>query len=88
MSEQRKYQRTSSTALVEINHPSIGKMELKARDLSDGGVFVHLGHHIALPVGTVVQVRIKRHTGLINEEPVDMQVIHCHSGGMGLSFIR
>jgi hypothetical protein len=88
MQEQRRYMRTSSEALVEITHPSIGIMELKAKDLSDGGLFVFLGSHIGPPVGTVVKARIKRHTGLINVDPVDMQVVHHLSGGMGLMFIK
>ncbi|MCG8402932.1 MAG: PilZ domain-containing protein [Firmicutes bacterium] len=87
MQEQRRYMRTNSEALVEISHPSLGVIELKAKDLSDGGVFVFLGNHIAPPVGTVVKARIKRHTGVINAEPVDMQVMHQHSGGMGLMFV-
>lgn len=87
MLEQRQTLRAASSALVELSHPSIGTIELKAKDLSDGGVFVHLGHHVALPVGTVVKAIIKRHTGRLNETPIDMQVVHCHSGGMGLMFL-
>lgn len=87
MQEQRRYMRTSSEALVEITHPSLGMMELRARDLSEGGIFVLLGNQIAPPVGTVVKARIKRHTGLINENPVDMEVVHHQGGGMGLKFI-
>ncbi len=87
MQDLRKYMRASSQALVEISHPSFGMIELKAKDLSDGGIFVFLGSHIAPPVGTVLKARIKRHTGLINADPVDMQVVHLHSGGMGLMFV-
>ncbi len=87
MHEQRRNMRDSSQALVEISHPSFGMIELKARDLSDGGVFVMLGNHIAPPVGTVVKARIKRHTGIINQEPIDMQVVHHQAGGMGLMFV-
>ncbi len=87
MEEQRKYMRASSQALVEIHHPGFGSLELKAKDLSDGGVFVFLGQHIAPPIGTVVKARLKRHTGVINQEPVDMQVVHHNGGGMGLMFV-
>lgn len=87
MHEQRRYMRDTSQALVEISHPSFGILELKARDLSDGGLFVMLGNHIAPPVGTVVKARIKRHTGIINRNPIDMQVVHHQSGGMGLMFV-
>ncbi|WP_101759978.1 PilZ domain-containing protein [Oceanicoccus sp. KOV_DT_Chl] len=87
MQDQRRYMRANSQAQVEISHPSLGLVEFKAKDLSDGGVFVFLGNHIALPIGTLVKARIKRHTGVINEQPVDMQVVHHHSGGMGLMFV-
>ncbi len=87
MNEQRRYMRASSEALVEISHPSLGTIELKARDLSDGGVCVFLGNHIAPPIGTVVKARIKRYTGIINQDPVDMQVVHHNGGGMGLMFV-
>ncbi len=87
MQEQRRYSRANSEALVEMSHPSIGTLQLRARDLSEGGVFVHLGNHMALPVGTVVKARIKRHTGVINADPVDMQVVHQQGGGMGLKFL-
>jgi hypothetical protein len=87
MQEQRRHLRTSSEALVEISHPSIGTMELKAKDFSEGGIFVYLGNHIATPIGTVVKARIKRHTGAINAEPIDMQVVHHQDGGMGLKFV-
>ena len=87
MREQRIYMRSSSKAAVEISHPSFGVIELKAKDLSEGGVFVFLGNHIAPPIGTVLKARIKRHTGLINQNPIDMQVVHFHSGGMGLMFV-
>lgn len=87
MDDQRITLRSNSEAMVEVSHPSLGIIELKAKDLSDGGVFVFLGNHIAPPVGTVVKARIKRHSGAINQNPVDMQVVHFHSGGMGLTFV-
>jgi PilZ domain len=87
MDDQRKYMRASSEARVEMSHPSFGIIELKARDLSEGGVFVFLGNHIAPPIGTVVKARIRRHTGLINQQPVDMQVVHHDGVGVGLMFV-
>jgi hypothetical protein len=87
MNDLRRYMRNSSETMVEISHPSFGRVELKAKDLSDGGVFVFIGNHIAPPVGTVVKTRIKRHTGVINQQPIDMQVVHHQSGGMGLMFV-
>ena len=87
MMEKRKFNRSNSDAMVEITHPSLGTIELKAKDLSEGGMAVTLGNHMAPPVGMVVKARLKRHTGFINQEPVDMQVVHHHSGGLGLMFV-
>ncbi|WP_339670856.1 PilZ domain-containing protein [Dasania marina] len=87
MDEQRKYVRAECSATVELNHPSLAYRELKARDLSDGGMFVILGANIAPPIGTVLKVKIKRYTGVINDEPVAMQVVHHNDGGVGLMFV-
>lgn len=87
MFEQRRHPRTASSALVELHHPSFGMIEVKARDLSEGGVFVLMGRHPLPPVGTLLRVRIKRYTGVINEEPVLMSVVHHQPGGLGLAFI-
>jgi hypothetical protein len=87
MREQRKFARSTSAMMVEITHPSLGTFELKAKDLSEGGAYVFLGHHPAIPVGTELKVRIKRHTGVLNIEPVNMRVVRHQRGGMGLMFI-
>ncbi|MFT3930486.1 MAG: PilZ domain-containing protein [Spongiibacteraceae bacterium] len=86
--EQRHYVRRPSGALVEMHHPSFGTIEIKARDLSDGGIFALMGNYPAPPVGTTVMVRIKRYTGVINQDPVPMRVVHQQSGGIGLAFVR
>lgn len=87
MEDKRRFVRDDCSAMVEISHPHMGIIELKAKDLSDGGVFVFLGQHVAIPIGTLLNVRIKRHTGIINIDPVSMRVVHHNSGGMGLMFI-
>jgi c-di-GMP-binding flagellar brake protein YcgR len=86
--EQRRFVRTPSGALVEMHHPSFGTIQIKARDLSDGGIFALMGNHKAPPVGTTVMVRIKRYTGVLNEDPVPMCVVHQQQGGIGLAFVR
>lgn len=87
MDDLRRFSRASTTALVELFHPSLGTIEAKARDLSDGGIFVLMGQHSSPPIGTELQVRIKRYTGTLNQEPVRMRVVHHQAGGIGLVFI-
>lgn len=87
MKDQRQYSRASSSAYVELRHEKVGVFELKAKDISDGGLFVLLQGKPAFPVGTRLEVRIKRHTGYINQDPVLMDVVHHHADGMGLMFV-
>jgi len=88
MPEHRRFDRSNSEAIVELSHPTLGVVEVRARNLSAGGIFVLIGTHPAPPVGTELQVRIKRHTGLINAEPVTMRVVHHQPGGIGLTFVK
>ena len=83
----RRYMRHQSDASVVMSHQAFGSITVKARDLSDGGICVEMGHHSAPPVGTVVDVVIKRHTGALNSNPVSMIVRHVQPGGIvGLQF--
>jgi hypothetical protein len=84
--EHRQFERTACSFQVVMRHPSIGILHGSARDVSEGGVFVQLQNVILPPVGTVMSVTIKRHTGTINNEPVSMRVVHHNGGGLGLSF--
>lgn len=86
--ENRRAMRTSSDAIVLLSHPSFGTITVKARDLSDGGISVDIGNHISPPVGTVVDVIIKRHKGTLNATPIPMVVRHLQFNGIvGLAFI-
>ncbi len=88
LEEQRHCERVPSSALVEMQHPNLGLIEIKARDLSDGGISVMMGNFPAPPKGLVVMVRIKRYTGVINQEPVPMRVVHHQLGCVGLAFVK
>ena len=85
--EQRRHTRTAVAAVVEMQHPNLGLIEVRARDLSEGGIFVLMGNYPPPPTGTVVKVRITRFTGVINHEPVPIRVVHQQFGGVGLAFI-
>ena len=86
--ENRAFMRTTSSALVEMRHASFGSMTVRARDLSDGGISVDMRQHIVPPVGTILDVIIRRHTGVINAEPVKMELRHVQSSGIvGLKFV-
>ena len=85
--EARRYERQPFNAFVEVWHPEMGAFEWCARDISEGGIFVRTGTSIKPPVGTVLKVRLKRHTGLINIEPMSMQVVHHQGDGIGMMYL-
>ena len=86
--ENRAFMRTTSSAVVEMCHSSFGSMTVQAKDLSDGGISVDLRQHVVPPIGTQLDVIIRRHSGIINIEPVKMEVRHIQpSGIVGLKFV-
>ncbi|TNF33234.1 MAG: PilZ domain-containing protein [Gammaproteobacteria bacterium] len=87
MDNRRTYTRQPLEATVELTHPGIGLMTVQALNISDGGIAVSMGRHVVPPVGTVLQVRIKRHSGALNDNPVAMRVVHIQPNGIvGLMF--
>lgn len=86
MDERRKYDRKPTSVKVEFHHPSIGTFFGFARDISDGGASVLVENHPIPPKGTVLEVRFKKLAGHINEEPVQMRIVHTHRNVVGLMF--
>ncbi len=87
MIEKRRFERCPFEAFVEVFHPALGEFEWRARDISEGGIFVRTGASPKPPVGTVLKVRLKRHGGMINVEPLAMEVIHRQQDGVGLKYL-
>ncbi len=85
--EARQYERSPFNAFVEVWHPEMGAFEWNARDISEGGIYVRTGNSPKPPVGTILRVRLKRHSGLINIEPLPMRVVHHQSDGIGMVFL-
>lgn len=83
----RRYERSPFNAFVEVWHPDMGLFEWCARDISEGGIYVRTGNSPKPPIGTVLRVRLKRHSGLINIEPLPMRVVHHQRDGVGLVFL-
>jgi len=54
--ERRKHVRTAFTADVRITHTRIGTLDVKMRDMSEGGVFLFTGDGVDLPVGERVEI--------------------------------
>ncbi len=86
--ERRRTRRRKVAAIVILRHPALGEQKMKMSDMSDGGIFLHIGNNIAPPVGAVIDVLIKPLTGVVNEDPVAMEVVHRRENGLGLKFLH
>jgi len=84
--DRRQYERTSASIRVEMTHPSFGTIVGFTQDISDGGARVLIENQPKPPVGTLVMVRFRKMVGPINDEPVQMRVMHQLRNTVGLMF--
>ena len=81
--ERRQYVRTAFVAGVRITHTTIGSLDVKMRDLSDGGVFLFTGDRVDLPVGERVEIMALD----IEDAPVlSARIVRRDSTGIALMF--
>lgn len=75
--------------LVELRHPSQGNLRCMARDISEGGVFVHVTAP-QLRVGAKLKLTLLNTLG-VEPQPtptVDMEVVRIDPEGLGLAFLN
>ena len=87
MDNRRLHERSSDAVRVDLFHNAFGHVMVTARDVSDGGISVDMGNNVPPPTGTIVQVKMRRLVGAINEEPVEMEVVHVSGKDVGLKFV-
>ena len=87
--EQRQHARIQIPLLVELNHPALGSVQTKARDISEGGIFVYLDNP---PVKTGSKLKLRLLTVLPTDtQPtptVEMEVKRVSEEGLGLAFLN
>lgn len=87
MREKRLHPRTSHHATAILSHPSF-HASVKIIDMSAGGIAVDMGSYDSPPVGTIVEVTIKKPTGKINQQALPMRIMHIQANGrVGLAFV-
>jgi ADP-ribose pyrophosphatase YjhB (NUDIX family) len=85
--EQRRYPRIQLPLLVELKHPSFGTLRCLAKDISEGGIFVHT-HNPQLHAGATVKLTLENLLG-VEAQPtptVEMEVRRVGEDGLGLAF--
>jgi len=84
--ELRQYVRTSLTSKVKLTHPDTGTIEVKTKDISDGGIYVLSAMSDLPPVGSQVKVQL---IDTPFEAPVlDMILVRYEPDGIGLKFLE
>ena len=88
-SELRRHLRIGLTIDIELTLPEQGVVQVRTKNISDGGLFLVV-ESIQLPaVGTEVKVRLKNQLGDGEEPPINRAVVVRHeSDGIGLEFIE
>jgi hypothetical protein len=72
---------TAKQLVIIIKNNDYGEITVTGHSLTDTGVIADFGLHCKPPIGTVVEVLIKRHTGILNKTPIPMKVITEHPDG-------
>lgn len=85
MSDKREHIRTPMMCRIRIRHETLGELEVKTRDVSDGGVFVILDPDQVPPIGSIVTGQVQ---GLMEAAPIlQMEVVRVEPQGVGLRFL-
>lgn len=85
-SESRQHIRTALTSSVKIIHPDTGTIEVKTKDISDGGIYILSTITNLPPIGSQVKVQL---IDTPFEAPVlDMLIVRVDPHGIGLKFIE
>jgi hypothetical protein len=83
--DKRIHQRTSLTSQLRITHASFGSIEVKTKDISEGGVFILMENVSLPPEGTILEGQVQ--DGVEGRPVVRMEVIRVEPNGIGLRFI-
>ncbi len=85
MSDKREHIRTPMNCRIRIADKTLGELEVKTRDVSDGGVFVILDPDQMPPIGSIVTGQVQ---GLMEAAPIlQMEVVRVEPQGVGLKFL-
>jgi c-di-GMP-binding flagellar brake protein YcgR len=88
-SEQRRHLRIGLVVDIELTLPDHGKVTVRTRNISDGGLFLVLDDVEMPPIGTEVQVRLKNQLGDGEDPPVNRAMVVRHEpDGIGLAFLE
>lgn len=88
--EQRKHPRVQLPLLVELKHPALPRQRHIARDISEGGVFVHMQPPASIRPGAKMRLTLLDPISVDNQPSptVDVQVVRVEEDGLGMAFVN
>lgn len=87
--ENRKHLRIGLVVDIELSLPDAEPVNVRTKNISDGGLYLLLDDIQLPPVGSEVKVRLKNQLGDGEEPPVNRaRVVRHETGGIGLEFIE
>ena len=88
--EQRKHPRVQLPLLVELKHPALPRNRHIARDISEGGVFVHMDPPASIRLGAKMHLTLLDPISVDNQPSptVEMRVVHVEKDGLGMAFVN
>lgn len=87
--ENRKHLRIGLVVDIELTLPGHDPIDVRTRNISDGGLYLVLDDIELPPVDTEVMVRLKNQLGDGEEPPVNRaKVVRHEPSGIGLKFLE
>ncbi len=88
-SENRKHLRIGLVVEIELMLPGQGLVNVRTRNISDGGLYLLLDDVELPPIGSEVTVRLKNQLGDGEEPPTNRAMVVRHeTDGVGLEFLE
>lgn len=86
--ENRKHLRIGLIVEIELTLPDVGLINVRTRNISDGGLYLVLDDIELPPLGGEVTVRLKNKLGDGEEPPLNRAMVVRHEAdGIGLQFL-
>lgn len=87
--ENRKHLRIGLVVEIELTLPDKAPVDVRTRNISDGGLYIILDKLDLPAIGTEVQVRLKNQMGDGEEPPINRALVVRHeTDGIGLQFLE
>ena len=88
-SENRKHLRIGLVVEIELTLKDQEPVNVRTKNISDGGLFLVIDNIELPPVGTEVMVRLKNQLGDGEEPPINRAMVVRHDpDGVGLQFLE